>query len=106
MSISYPNREHMNAAKAALRRARANLDEISAEAGLMRTRLDKGADYIDGADARTLAVAVGQLAENLTIIETLREVREWHAADRADAARAARLGPAPVRDDTAEGNTS
>lgn len=81
----YPNREHRVADEAARRRALASLEAITASAGIVRQKLERDGTWVDGSDARVLAVAVGQLTENLTILETLRDVREWHEADKADA---------------------
>lgn len=84
----YPNREHRVADEAALRRALASLESIETAAGIVRQKLLRRPDaWVDRDGARLLAVAVGQLTENLQILETLREVRGWHAADLADAER-------------------
>jgi hypothetical protein len=82
--MNYPNREHQNADRGAHRRALANLETIAAAAGIVRQKLEQGYTC-DGSDARLMAVSVGQLTENLQILETLRDVREWHALDQRDA---------------------
>ena len=79
MSTAYPNREHQNADKAATRRALKALDEIIDHARLVRRRVENGAS--DGSDTHILSDEVRKLTVNLGILEALRDVREWHAAD-------------------------
>ena len=86
----YPNREHANADRAARRRAHKALDEIEAEAANLRRRLklaDNPLSSLDGDDAQLLAGQLRALTAELAIIGILRDVREWHQADRADAER-------------------
>lgn len=80
----YPNREHANADKAARRRALKALDEIASEAALMKRRLEDGHNACAD-DTQTLVHSVSRLTENLSVLAILRDVREWHAADEAEA---------------------
>lgn len=82
--VSYPNREHYNEDKAARRRAGARLDLIATELAMLRKRIET--EQADGADTATITTLVRDLSENFAIIGTLRQVREWHAADAAEAA--------------------
>jgi hypothetical protein len=83
--IAYPNREHADEDKAARRRALAKLRGIIEEARALARRIESGGD-VDGSDARRLTDKAADLAVNLSAMETLRYVREWHAADQAEAA--------------------
>jgi hypothetical protein len=80
--MSYPNREHENADKAAQRRALTVLKNIVTDAEIIRRRLEGSTVHPDAADARGIALQAAQLTEHLAILETLREVREWHEADK------------------------
>jgi hypothetical protein len=75
----YPNREHENAVNSATRRALSALDAISENVDLIRGKLAAGT-----VDARYLQEQAGRMFEYLTTLETLRDVRDWHAADLAD----------------------
>jgi hypothetical protein len=79
--MNYPNREHQNADLAARRRALSSLDIIEAEVSLMRGKLNRDDTYVDGSDTQILMTAVRNLTERVATIETLRDVREWHALD-------------------------
>jgi hypothetical protein len=82
--VNYPNREHRAADEAARRRAVASLEQIETEAKNLAANLAGGWSPM-GADARHLAETVTRLGEALTVLETLRDVREWHALDQRDA---------------------
>ncbi len=79
----YPNREHQVAVQSAHRRALRNLETIKSLGAALTSRLNAG-HPVDGSEARGIAEANIRLTENLQILETLREVREWHSADLAD----------------------
>jgi hypothetical protein len=81
----YPNREHENADKAARRRALKAVDEIAGECVLLRRKLEAGGN-LDADDAQTVTHSLMRLTQNLSALEVLRDVREWHAADQAEAA--------------------
>jgi citrate lyase beta subunit len=83
--INYPNREHANADKAARRRAISALDSIEANARALARRIEDGSYEPHGEDAQRFAEATVKVAVNLGALETLRDVREWHAADEAEA---------------------
>lgn len=85
--IDYPNCEHENADKAARRRALSGLRGIIEDAQALVRRIE-GDHAVDGADARRLTDKGIDVAINLAAMETLREVREWHGADQAEAAKA------------------
>jgi aspartokinase-like uncharacterized kinase len=78
----YPNREHRNADMAAHRRAVKALDQIGEHAAELRRRVTNG--QADAESAMPLAATVAQLGGYLAQLETLRDVREWHEADRAE----------------------
>lgn len=80
----YPNREHENKDKAARRRAHAALDMIASEVSVVGRRIEGGG--ADADDCRQMAEHVRALTEHLAVLETLREVREWHAADHPEIA--------------------
>lgn len=79
----YPNREHANADKAARRRALQSLADIEAEVAFLRKRVN--GDVADGDDTSTLAQRAVDATRHFAALEALRDVREWHAADRAAA---------------------
>jgi hypothetical protein len=81
-TVTYPNREHENTVNSATRRALSALDAISENVDLIRGKLAAGT--VDAADARYLQEQAGRMFEYLTTLETLRDVRDWHAADLAD----------------------
>jgi hypothetical protein len=85
--MNYPNREHQNADQAATRRALHCLDGIESDVTILRRRLTQTGSTVsvDGADSGGLALRVRDLTEYLTVLETLRDVREWHALDQRDA---------------------
>ena len=74
--------EHQNAEKAATRRALQNLESIITDAETLKLRIERGS-LLYGAEARRIAGETIILAVNLSALETLREAREWHAADQA-----------------------
>jgi hypothetical protein len=85
----YPNREHQNQDRAARRRAAQALDEIEAEAGILRRKLagaDNPRSTVDGDDTQLIAGKVRDLTAQLAIIGVLRDVRAWHALDHAEGA--------------------
>lgn len=79
---TYPNREHQKADEAAKRRALKALDDIEAEAKLLR-RVISDNRRVDGDDSRAIAGIVRDLTVHLSILGALYEVREWDAADKA-----------------------
>ncbi len=79
----YPNREHENADKAAKRRASKALTDIAYEVNILGRRLEAGT--VDGGDTNILSDRVRQLTQHLSTLAALREVREWHAIDQAEA---------------------
>lgn len=81
---AYPNREHKNADGTARERAEAALNCIEGEVMIIRRRIADGADASH--DVQILADAVRRLTHTLAVLETLRDVREWHAADQAEEA--------------------
>ena len=82
----YPNAEHRNKDQAARTAA------IEALAGIMRDAQALGRQLANpharmlpfAADAQPLHNAARVVTEKLTILETLRGVREWHEADKAE----------------------
>jgi len=80
----YPNREHENADKAARRRALKAVDEIAGECALLRRKLEAGRD-LDADDVQTITHSLMRLTQNLSALTVLRDVREWDAADKAEA---------------------
>lgn len=83
----YPNREHRNASLAAHRRAIAALHELEAAARTLAHRLsDSGTYYVDASSASGLHEQAAKVTANFAVLETLRDVREWDAADKAQAA--------------------
>lgn len=77
----YPNREHANADKAARRRAITALGNLITDAQAMAKRLNDPDATIYMEDGRRFQDSSDRAAAELTRLETLREVREWHAAD-------------------------
>lgn len=84
---SYPNREHEAADKAAMRRSLAALSSIISEANDLHYRLSQD-QRVDADDAQTINSKVRDLTGYLAELGTLRDVREWHAADQASSAQA------------------
>jgi hypothetical protein len=92
---AYPNREHKNADRAARRRALAALNAITAEAERLRQKLqeaDNPLSSLDSDDTRTMDGKVHDLTAEFAVIGALRDVREWHAADLAEAGKGAEDG--------------
>lgn len=79
----YPNREHKNADDAARRRALKALDDIEAEVTFLRRRVNGGT--ADADHTSTLAARTADVVRQLAVLEALRDVREWHAADSREA---------------------
>jgi len=75
----YPNREHEKEEKSARRRALRHLDDLIYSAGNLQRQLNAG--HQDFSGTAQLYHSIRQVADNLVILETLRDVREWHAAD-------------------------
>jgi hypothetical protein len=88
---NYPNHEHENADKAARRRALRGLRDIIEDAEALARRIETGYEP-HGTDAQRLADKAVSIAANLSALETLRDVREWHAADKAEEATATAEG--------------
>lgn len=78
----YPNREHENEDRTARQQAIEALDAITRDAEILKRRLS-GGTYADVTDAESLVAKAGQVARRLAVLDTLRHVREWHAADAA-----------------------
>lgn len=79
---TYPNREHQVADDSARRRALAELKSIEQEVGYLRAKLDRGS-RVEPENAQPMHEKILDLIRDLAILSTLREVREWHAADVA-----------------------
>lgn len=81
--MTYPNREHQVADAAAFRRAARAIDDIAAEIAVLKHKLhtSAGETRLDGDDTQRITGLVRDLTLNLAILGTLRDVREWHAAD-------------------------
>jgi hypothetical protein len=82
MTISYPNREHEREDHAARRRALAALRHLTDEAEILAARIASG--IVDGDDSQRISDLARDLTQHLSILGTLRQVREWHAADTAE----------------------
>jgi hypothetical protein len=85
----YPNAEHKRADEAARRRALKAVTDIEAEAFGLRKRLERGIIQdvrVDADDTQALYDNLRKLTGHLAELGTLYDVREWHAADKADAA--------------------
>lgn len=83
-ATAYPNREHENADERARERAAAALNCIEGEVMIIRRRTRDGADA--DYDTQILSNAVRRLTHYLAVLGALRDVRDWHAADQAEAA--------------------
>jgi hypothetical protein len=81
----YPNREHRKEDETARRQAMASLQDIIDNAKTLERRLANGT-YTDVSDAQTLVAKSAEVTRRLAVLDTLRLVREWHAADQAEAA--------------------
>ena len=84
-TIDHPNREHGNADRAAKRRALTALNSIADEVKMLIRSLETDTTP-DPSAARRIADGSTSVAINLAAMEVLSDVREWHAADIADAA--------------------
>ena len=80
---TYPNREHEAADRAARRRTLNTLEAIVSEAALIRQRVDNGRP-VDGDNTQMLSSLVRGLTGYLAELGTLRDVREWDAADKRE----------------------
>jgi hypothetical protein len=99
LGIDYPNREHQNADRAARRHAATALAELESMTHGLARRLDTGSLDFEANDADRLAEQAGKARAAFAEIAILRDVREWHAADLADAQDAmADLPAGPVMD--------
>lgn len=79
----YPNRESWVAATSARRRALQALASLEENAATLKRRIEGGyAPY--GSDAQRFTHTGTQLAAELAVMETMRDVLEWHAADKAE----------------------
>lgn len=78
----YPNREHANADKTARQQAMAALDDIARDIAILKRRLANGS-YTDVSDSTALAAKAGAVGRHLAVLATLRNVREWDAADKS-----------------------
>jgi hypothetical protein len=88
MAEWYPNHEHMNMDKSARRCAVTALDNLIADASMLRQRLLGGqARSVSSDDAASLRTEADRVRVHLAVAGTLREVRAWELADRADAVR-------------------
>lgn len=83
---SYPSREHQREDETAREMAVSDLEAIIRDVETLKRRLAKGT-YTDISDAHTLVGNAVSVTRHLTTLQTLRHVREWHAADQADAAK-------------------
>lgn len=88
-TTGYPNREHQREVESQTSRAVDALAALADDALLLKRRLEKGS-LVVGADAKQLAERAMVIAERLTRLDMLRQVREWHAADLAEASSAKR----------------
>lgn len=79
----YPNREHQREDETARQRAVADLQDIINDAKTLQRRLANGT-YTDVSDAQTLVARAAEVTRRLAVLDTLRQVREWHAADQAE----------------------
>lgn len=82
----YPNREHQRADERARRRAKTALESIETTAGYLIAKLENGY-RLDADDTEGLSDLLRKLTGHLAEIGTLYDVREWHAADLADASQ-------------------
>lgn len=93
----YPNREHRSADSAARQRAIGALAAMAGRAHDLIGKLQAGDIShempLTAFDARIFHDMAGKVSENLTTLETLREVREWDAAGKAQAAAEKLLDP-------------
>jgi hypothetical protein len=99
-AAAYPNREHEVADSAARRRALHCIEQIRGDLDVLERRLKQGGSTVsaDGADGHRVAGLVYDLGLNLQALETLRDVREWHAADLADDRRSRRRSTTALDD--------
>jgi hypothetical protein len=84
-TVDYPSREHGNADQSARRRALTVLDEINGIAEVLRAKISNSGAYIDARDGRALAAKAVDVNVCIAEIAQLAEVREWLAADAAEA---------------------
>jgi hypothetical protein len=78
----YPNREHRREDETARRQAMIGLQDIIDNAKTLERRLANGT-YTDVSDAQALVAGAVEVTRRLAVLDTLRHVREWHAADEA-----------------------
>jgi hypothetical protein len=91
----YPNREHRNADRASRRHAAIALHELQGMALRLAQKLDTGSSEFEATDADRLAEQVGKARAAFAELAILRDVREWHAADVAEAAETGTSIPGP-----------
>ena len=77
----FPERMRNQTVETHYRRARNALEVITKEAATFLWRLETGQE-VDPISVRQLAVEAIQACEHLSVLETLREVREWDEAER------------------------
>lgn len=87
---TYPNREHENADKAARRRAIQAASDLFDYATQLHRQLVGG--QVPSPQMIPLQELTANITANLAVLETLRDVREWHAADQADVQERTALG--------------
>lgn len=82
---NYPNREHEKADVAMRRRALKTVNDILAQAALLRRKLISPNPLAEvfGSDTQVLAADVAALTTYLAGLEALRDVREWDAANES-----------------------
>ena len=78
----YPNREHRREDETARRQAMIGLQDIIDNAKTLERRLANGT-YTDVSDAQALVAGAVEVTRRLTVLDTLRHVREWQEADVA-----------------------
>jgi hypothetical protein len=79
----YPNKEHETADRRARRRAVDALGIMITDAQRLARHLNGGNDVMTE-DGQRFAELSAKVTANLAALETLHDVREWHAADVAE----------------------
>lgn len=80
----YPNKESFVAAKGARRRALSALDSLEEDAVALKRRIEHAAYGPYGSDAQRFMGDALKLAVEFAAMELMRDVLEWHAADKAE----------------------
>lgn len=83
VQVTYPNREHQNSDRRARTRALKAIADATDSLALIRRGLEAG-HLPHSPSAESVAADVMKLAAALQVLETLADVREWHAADMAE----------------------